>query len=41
MGQWVGAQSQVKVAKNSKTCPRCDITSKKRQNEKCFFFDVN
>ena len=41
MGQWVGAQGQVKVAKISQTCPHCDVTSRKRQseNKKRFFFD--
>jgi len=29
MAQWVGAQSQVNLAKNAKTCPHCDVTSKK------------
>ena len=28
MGQWVGAQGQSKVAKISKTCPHCDVTSR-------------
>ena len=39
MGQWVRAQGQVKVAKNLKTCPHFDITSRKHQtkNEKRFF----
>ena len=39
MGQWVRAQGQVKMAKNLKTCPHCDVTSRKRQtkNEKRFF----
>jgi len=27
--QWVGAQGQPNVAKISKTCPYCDITSRK------------
>ena len=29
MGQWVGAQGQPKVAYFSKTCPLCDVTSRK------------
>jgi len=39
MGQWVRALGQVKVGKNLKTCPHCDITSRKCQteNEKRFF----
>ena len=39
MGQWVRAKGQVKVPKNLKTCPHCDVTSRKRQteNEKRFF----
>jgi len=31
MGQWIGAQGQ--VAKNLKTCPHCDVTSRKHQTE--------
>jgi len=40
MGQWVGAQDRPKVAKISKTCPHCDVTSRKHptENEKRFFF---
>ena len=39
MGQWVKTQGQVKVDKNLKTCPHCDVTSRKRQteNKKRFF----
>jgi len=39
MGQWIGAQGQVQVAKNLKTCPHCDVTSRKPQteNKKRFF----
>ena len=39
MGQWVGVQGRPKVAKISKTCPHCDVTSRKPQteNEKRFF----
>jgi len=29
MGQWVGAQGQPKVPYFSKTCPLCDVTSRK------------
>jgi len=29
MGQWVGAQGRPKVTKISKTCPHCDVTSRK------------
>ena len=29
MGQWVGAEGQPKVAKISKTCLLCDVTSRK------------
>ena len=29
MGQWVGAQRRPKVTKISKTCPYCDVTSRK------------
>jgi len=29
MSQWVGAQGWPKVAKISKTCPHCDVTSRK------------
>jgi len=29
MGQWVGGQGQSKVTKISKTCPHCDVTSRK------------
>ena len=40
MGQWVGAQGQPKVAYFSKTCPLCDITSRKppTETENCFFY---
>jgi len=39
MGQWVGVQGRPKVAKISKTCPHCDVTSGKPQiqSEKIFF----
>jgi len=37
MSQLVGAKGQVKVAKNLKTCPHCDVTSRTRQTEKRFF----
>ena len=39
MGQWIGAQGRPKVAKISKTCPHCDVTSRKPQteNEKNFY----
>jgi len=38
MIHWV--RGQVKVAKNMKTCPHCDVTSRTRQTEKRFF-DLN
>jgi len=43
MGQWVGARDQGNSAKNAKTCPYCDITSRKPQiqSEKKFFLDLN
>ena len=43
MGQLVGAQGQVKVAKKCKNTPTCDVPPSKRQtkNKKNFFFDVN
>jgi len=31
MACWVGAQGHVKLAKNTKTCPHCDITYKKKK----------
>jgi len=39
MGQWVGAQGRTKVAYFSKTCPICDVTSRKpsTETENCFF----
>jgi len=39
MGQWIGAQGRLKVAKISKTCPHCDVTSRNplTENEKRFF----
>jgi len=33
MGQWVGARDQGNSAKNAKTCPYCDITSKKTKSK--------
>jgi len=39
MAHWIGAQGQVKLAKNSKTFPHYDVTPRKSQtqNEKIFF----
>jgi len=39
MGQCVGAQGQPKMAKIFKTCPLCDVTSRKppTETENCFF----
>jgi len=39
MGQWVGAQGRPKVAYFSKTCPLCDVTSRKphTKTQNCFF----
>ena len=38
MGQWVGAQGRPKMAYFSKTCPLCDVTSRKpHRNRKSFF----
>jgi len=39
MGQWVGTQGQVKVAKKCKNTPTSDVTPSKRQtkNKKIFF----
>jgi len=39
MGQWVGAQGQVKVAKKCKNTSTCDVPPSERQtkNEKIFF----
>jgi len=39
MGQWVGAQGRPKVAKISKTCILCDVTSRNppTENEKRLF----
>ena len=33
IARWVSAQSQVKSAKKSKTCPHCDVTHTKKQKE--------
>ena len=30
---WIGAQSQVKLVKNSKTCPLCEVTKRKLQTQ--------
>ena len=40
MFQWVGAQGQVKVAKNT---PTCGVPPQKKttENEKFFFFDFD
>ena len=38
MGQWVGAQGRPNVACFSKTCPLCDVTSRK---PKIVFFDFD
>jgi len=41
MGQWVGARGRPKVAKISKTCPLCDVTSRKAPTEtEKFFFSI-
>jgi len=41
MGQWVGAQGRPKVAYFSKTCPHCDVTSRKPPTEtKNYFFSI-
>jgi len=40
MGQWVELMADLKVTKISKTCPHCDVTSRKPPS-KTFFFDVN
>jgi len=39
MSHWVGAQGQVKLAKNAKTSPHFDVSRRKpqTQNEKMFF----
>jgi len=37
MGQWVGVQDRPKVTKISKTCPHCDVTPRKPENQKCSF----
>ena len=42
MGQWVGAQGWPKVAKISKTCPHCDVTSRKPPPKmKNVFFSIS
>jgi len=42
MAQWVGAQGQVNLAKNVKTCPYCDVTSRNPKSKaKNFFFDLD
>jgi len=42
MAQWVGAQGQLNSAENAKTCPNCDVTSRKSQNQsEKIFFDLN
>ena len=42
MGQWVGAQGRPKVAKISKTCLLCDVTSRNppTENEKRSFSNL-
>jgi len=39
MAHWIGAQDQVKLVKNAKTCPHCYVTNRKPQTqiEKIFF----
>jgi len=42
MGQWLGAKDQVNSAQNAKTCPHCDVTSRKHQiQSENFFLDLN
>jgi len=42
MGQWVGAQGQVKVSRKCKNTPTYDVPPSERQTKnKIFFFDVN
>jgi len=43
MGQLVGAQGQVQVAKKMQKHPTCDVASSKHQtkNKKKYFFIVN
>ena len=41
MGQWVGAQGRPKMAKISKTCPLCDVTSRKPHRNQKFFYDFD
>jgi len=38
MGQWIGAQGQVKVAKKMQKLPICDVSPSKRQTKNKFFF---
>ena len=42
MGQWVEAQGRPNVTKISKTCPHCDVTSRKpHRKRKNFFFSMS
>jgi len=33
MAHWIGAQGQVQLVKNSKTCSLCDVTKRKTQTQ--------
>jgi len=41
MGQWVGGQGQVKVAKKCKNTSTCDVPPSKRQTKNKFFFSLS
>jgi len=41
MGQWIGAQGQVKVAKKMQKLPICDVSPSKRQTKNKFFFSMS
>jgi len=40
MGKWVGAKRRPKVACFSKTCPLCDVTSKKNPPKQKSVFSI-
>jgi len=41
MGQWVGAQGRLNLAKIFKTCPHSDVTFRKPTTEKKVFFSIS
>jgi len=37
MTYWIDAQGQVKLVKDAKTCPHCDVTNRKPQTQIKYF----